>query len=184
VQNPFLIGKRLYLRALEEADAPSYVRWMNDPEVNRTLAGGAFPLNLPKELDYIRKACADESGLNLAIILKDGDWHIGGVGLHRIRQVHQTATFGIMIGETDCWGKGYGTEATRLMLRHGFRSLNLNRISLTVYDYNSRGIRAYEKAGFRREGLLRREIYTEGAFHDVIVMGILREEWEPEKAAG
>lgn len=73
MENPFLIGKRIYLRALEETDAPCYVRWMNDPEVNRTLAGGVFPLNLPKELEYIRKVCADESGLNLAMVLKDGD---------------------------------------------------------------------------------------------------------------
>jgi RimJ/RimL family protein N-acetyltransferase len=180
MQNPFLVGKHLYLRALEETDAPRYVRWMNDPEVTRTLACGVFPLNLPSEVEYIRKVCADQNGLNLAILLKNGDRHIGGAGLHGIRQVHRTAAFGIMIGEKDCWGQGYGTEATRLLVRHGFRSLNLNRISLHVYDYNARAIRAYEKAGFKREGVLRQEIYAEGAYHDVVVMAILKEEWRAE----
>lgn len=177
MQNPFLVGEQTYLRALEEADAPNYVRWLNDQEVNRTLAPGNFPLNLPKEQEYIRKAYADQNGLTLAIILKDGNRHIGGTGLHSIRQVHRVAMFGIMIGEKDCWDKGYGTEAARVMIRHGFETLNLNRIWLNVYDFNPRGIRAYEKAGFRREGVLRKEVYAEGTYHDVIVMGILREEW-------
>ncbi len=155
MQNPFLIGEQVYFRALEEADATNYVRWLNDPEVNRTLAAGNFPLNIPREQEYIRKLYTDQNGLNLAMVLKDGDRHIGGAGLHDIRQVHRAATFGIVIGEKDCWGKGYGTEAARVMVRHGFETLNLNRISLNVYDFNPRGIRAYEKAGFRKEGVLR-----------------------------
>ena len=178
MQNPFLIGEQVYFRALEETDAPNYVRWLNDPEINRTLAAGNFPLNLPREQEYIRKLYTDQNGLNLAMALKEDDRHIGSAGLHGIRQVHRAATLGIVIGEKDCWGKGYGTEAARLMVRHGFQTLNLNRISLNVYDFNPRGIRAYEKAGFKREGVLRQEAYAEGAYHDVIVMGILREEWD------
>ena len=177
MQNPFLIGEQVYFRALEEADAPCPVQWLNDPEVNRTLMVGNFPLNLLREQDFIRKLYTDQKSLILAIVLKDGDRYIGNTGLHDIHPVHRVATFGIAIGAKDCWGKGYGTEATRLMVRHGFETLNLNRISLNVYDYNERGIRAYEKAGFKKEGVLRKALYAEGAYHDVIVMGILREEW-------
>ncbi len=184
MQNPFLMGEQIYLRALEEADAPHYVRWLNDTEVNRTLMAGSFPLNLLKEQEYIRKLYTDQRGLNLAIILKDGDRHIGSTGLHDIQQVHRNATFGIVIGEKDCWGRGYGTEAARLMVWHGFHTLNLNRISLNVYDFNVRGIRAYEKAGFQKEGVLRQAMYAEGTYHDILVMGILREEWEEARRAG
>lgn len=92
--------------------------------------------------------------------------------------------FGIVIGEKDCWGKGYGTEVTRLMVWHGFQNLNLNRIWLNVYDFNPRGIRAYEKAGFKKEGALRQAMYAEGKYHDTFVMGILREEWEAGQRTG
>ncbi len=184
MQNPFLIGEQVYLRPLEEADVPICVRWLNDPEVNRTLMAGRFPLNLLREREYIQKLYKDQENLILAIILKDGDRHIGNTGLEDIHPVHRSAMFGIVIGEKDCWGKGYGTEAARLMVRHGFQTLNLNRISLNVYDFNPRGIRAYEKAGFRKEGVLRQAVYAEGTYHDTLVMGILREELEEARQAG
>lgn len=180
MQNPFLIGEQIYLRAVEETDAPDYVRWLNDPEVNRYLEMGRFPLNLLREQEYVRKLYTDQKNLSLAIVLKDGDWHIGSVGLHGLHQVHRSASFGIVIGEKDCWGKGYGTEATRLIVRHGFQTLNLNRVYLRVIAFNIRGIRSYEKVGFVREGILRQDHYSEGEYHDVIVMGILREEWKAE----
>ena len=154
MQNPFLIGERIYLRPIEEADASNYVRWLNDAEVSRYLAA-SFPLNLFREQEYVRNLYTDRNGLNLALSLQDGDRHIGGAGIHDIHQTDRSATFGIVIGEQDCWGKGYGTEATRLLVAHGFDTLNLNRIGLNVFEFNPRGIRAYEKAGFVKEGLLR-----------------------------
>jgi RimJ/RimL family protein N-acetyltransferase len=94
-----------------------------------------------------------------------------------------------MLGEPEEWGKGYGSEATRLVLRYAFETLNLNRVWLHVYEYNERGLRAYEKAGFRREGRLRQEMFRDGRYWDTIVMGILRDEWlaarpqaQPDKA--
>ena len=180
MQNPFIIGENLYLRPLEEADAPVYVRWLNDPEVSRYLEMGQFPLNLMREQDYIRNLYADQSNMNLGIVLKDDDRHIGSAGLHRIHPANRSATFGIFIGEKDCWEKGYGTEAVRLMLRHGFQTLNLNRVHLRAFEFNVRAVRTYEKAGFVQEGVLRQEHYAEGSYHNVILMGILREDWEKD----
>jgi RimJ/RimL family protein N-acetyltransferase len=87
--------------------------------------------------------------------------------------------FGIGIGVTSMWGKGYGTEATRLLVRHAFQTLNLNRVGLEVYEFNQGAIRCYEKAGFRIEGRLRQSYFADGRYWDTVVMGILREECRP-----
>ena len=92
------------------------------------------------------------------------------------------AVFGVFIGEADCWGQGYGPEVTRLVLRHSFRTLNLNRISLHVKEFNVRGIRAYEKVGFVQEGILRQDHYHDGRYHNVILVAILKDEWEALEA--
>ena len=88
------------------------------------------------------------------------------------------AAFGITIGCKDAWGKGHGTEATRLVVGHAFQVLNLNRVWLYVYEFNPRGIRVYEKVGFRTEGRLRQDAFRDGRYWDTIVMGLLRDEWE------
>ena len=111
------------------------------------------------------------------IVAREGDVPLGMTGLHKIDPRHRHAEFGIMLGDPDRWGQGHGSEATRLMVRYGFETLNLHRIWLHVYEDNARGIRAYEKAGFRKEGVLRQDCFREGRYWDTIVMGLLREEW-------
>jgi RimJ/RimL family protein N-acetyltransferase len=83
-----------------------------------------------------------------------------------------------MLGEKDCWGKGYGVEAIGLIAAHGFLMLNLNRIWLMVLDTNHRAIRAYVKAGFSKEGILRQNVFLGGGYHDTVVMGLLRSDWQ------
>lgn len=115
----------------------------------------------------------------LAIEVREGsDWvHIGNIGLHRIDWVNRVAKLGIVIGERDYWGRGYGTEAVRTMLRYAFRELGLNRVELEVFAFNARALRCYEKTGFRREGVRRKALFRDGKYHDIILMGILREEF-------
>ena len=85
--------------------------------------------------------------------------------------------FHITIGERDAWGHGYGTEAARLMLWLAFERIGLHRVGLSVFAFNERAIRSYEKAGFRVEGRLREAIARDGRYWDEIQMGILRDEW-------
>ncbi len=85
---------------------------------------------------------------------------------------------GISIGEKEYWGKGYGTDAMRVVLRYAFTELNLHRVSLTVFEYNPRAIRSYEKAGFTLEGREREAVFRSGKRTDMIYMGVLREDWE------
>ncbi len=89
---------------------------------------------------------------------------------------------GIGIGERDYWGRGYGTDAMQVLLRYAFDELNLHRVSLGVFEYNTRAIRAYEKAGFVVEGRGPQELHRDGRRWDMIFMGILREEWQRARA--
>ena len=174
---PFLIGERVYLRSVEMEDVDRFVRWFNDPVVRLTLSS-ATPLNLLREREFVERLYKDNRDVVLAIVAREGDTHIGVVGLHGMGLPNRSATFGIAIGEKAFWDKGYGTEATKLILSYGFRTLNLHRISLWVYDFNPRGVHVYEKLGFKEEGRKRESMFREGRFQDEILMGILESEWK------
>lgn len=132
---------------------PHWTRWMNDLDVTRTLAvlaGG--PLTREDEEAWYDRMRGNQAEVLFVIYELSTSRPIGTAGLHGVNHRHGTATFGIMIGEKECWGRGYGTEATRLTLDYAFSVLGLHNVLLTVYEYNRRGIRAYEKAGFRPIG--------------------------------
>jgi RimJ/RimL family protein N-acetyltransferase len=175
--NPFLIGSKVYLRPLERADAPLLVPWMNDHEVTRNLRR-YLPLSLREEEAFIEKLGKDEHGFVVGIASRETDRLLGGTGLHQIDFRNRHAQFGIFIGDNAEWGKGYGTEATWLMVKYAFETLNLNRVWLHVYEDNQRGIRAYEKVGFRQEGVLRQDTFRDGRYWNTIVMAVLRDEWD------
>jgi RimJ/RimL family protein N-acetyltransferase len=177
MKNPYLIGPTLYLRPVERADAPLLLSWVNNPEVTRTILHRP-PINLPAEEEYIDRVTRSEHDLVLLIVLKESDRPVGATGLHQIDFRNRHASFGILLGEPSEWGKGHGTEATRLIVGHAFETLNLNRLWLQVYEYNERGLRCYERVGFREEGRLRQDNFREGRYWDTLVMGILRSEWE------
>ena len=176
---PFLNGSRIYLRPLDEADLDRCLRWINDPELIVRL-GRRHPMSRTQEREWLLGQYKSESHLNLAIIVRDGDRHIGNCGFNQIDYFNRCAEFGILIGEKDAWGQGYGPEAAQLILRYGFEELGLHRIALEVYSFNEHAIRSYEKAGFVHEGTKRESYFRNGAFHDTLVMGILEEEWEKE----
>jgi RimJ/RimL family protein N-acetyltransferase len=173
---PFILGERIYLRPLDEADLDRCLRWINDPEVLVTL-GRRQPTGRAAEKEWLQEQYKSDKHMNLAIVLKDGDRHIGNCGFNEIDYINRSAVFGILIGEKDTWGQGYGPEAARIILEYGFEELGLHRIGLDVYSHNARAIRAYEKAGFIREGTLRESYYRNGVYHDTIVMSVLESEW-------
>jgi RimJ/RimL family protein N-acetyltransferase len=177
MKNPFLIGAKVYLRPLDRDDAPLILPWFNDPEVTRTLARHR-PVNLRAEEAFIDQLGQGGHDLVLGIAVRATDRLIGTTGFHHMDFTNRHCSFGISIGEKDEWGKGYGTEATTLMVRYAFDTLNLNRVWLHVFEFNERGLRAYEKVGFKREGVLRQNCFRDGRYWDTIVMGVLRDEWQ------
>lgn len=168
-----IIGEKVNIRAVERDDLPRYVRWLNDPEVRENLAM-FYPMSLAEEEKWFEDKILkrDENNKTFAIETKDGV-HIGGTGLDSINWKDRNAEFGIFIGEKDYWNKGYGTDATKTIVKFAFEEMNLARVYLRVYDDNPRAIRVYEKAGFEREGVLRKHIFRKGRYSDVIIMGIL-----------
>lgn len=181
MQNPFLVGDKIYLRPLELTDAAAIAPWFNDPEVTRFLRRYQ-PMSLFAEEEFLRRQASNETDVVLGVVDKETDQLIGSAGLHPEYRC-RTAQFGIGLGEKTSWGRGYGTEATRLMVGHAFDTLNLNRVWLHVYEYNPRAQHIYEKLGFRVEGRLRQETYRDGRYWDVIAMGLLRPEWEAVRRA-
>ena len=168
-------GEQVLLRALEPSDLPDYFRWLNDPEVVRNLVIYA-PLAMPDEEAWYEAMRADDSQMVFAIETETGQ-HIGNLGLMHINWKDRTAELGIVIGEKSQWGKGYGQDAIRTLLAFVFAEMNLNRIYLRVYAEHSIAINAYLKCGFVEEGCLRQDVYSEGKYHDMLVMGILKQEF-------
>jgi RimJ/RimL family protein N-acetyltransferase len=174
---PFLVGPTIYLRPLEVGDAQTIAPWFNDAEVRGYLRR-YYPMSVTREEEWLRGLYEGPRDIAFGIALRADDRLIGGTGLHDIEPRHRHACFGISIGDKSLWGKGHGTEATGLVLRYAFHTLNLNRVWLHVFEYNPRAARVYEKVGFRCEGRLRQDAFHDGRYWDTIVMGILRGEWE------
>jgi RimJ/RimL family protein N-acetyltransferase len=174
-----LEGNLVRLRITDpERDYAYYNTWLKDNQFARLLDSDPityWPKKMTKE--WLEKHM--DNFLQFTIFRKENDvTPIGFVGLDAINWVSGDSWVGIGIGERDYWGKGYGTDAMQVVLRYAFCQLNLHRVSLSVFDYNPRAIRSYEKAGFVREGVEPQFLEREGKRWDVILMGILRSEWK------
>jgi RimJ/RimL family protein N-acetyltransferase len=176
-----LYGERIRLRAVERDDIRTFHEYVNDPEVTRGLSM-YLPMSLADEEKWFG-SMRDPNEKPLAIEIRKGKtWKlIGNCGVFGIETANRSAELGIMIGEKKEWDKGYGAEAMTLLLRHGFWTLNLHRLFLRVYADNVRAVRSYEKAGFVLEGRLREAVYKFGRYDDVLIMSVLRSEWDARK---
>lgn len=169
-------GKNITLRSLQLSDADHFLTWMSDPEVVMFLSSDSIGLSAEEERAWILKAKKSKNGIFLSIDTKEGE-HIGIVSLRKISTVHKNAELGITIGNKKYWGQGLGTEAVILICKYGFRKCGLKRIYLNVIAYNTRGINAYKRVGFKKEGVMRQHIFKNGYFHDYICMGLLKNEF-------
>ncbi|MBN2080829.1 GNAT family N-acetyltransferase [bacterium] len=172
----YLYDETVTLTPLGPDHVPVMTRWVNDQAVlyNLAMLGGMAE---DEEHDWLNRTRSSQRDLVLGIVRRSDSRYIGNVGLHGISPENQTAEYGIMIGERDCWGQGLGTAAGRLMLDHGFNRLNLRRIFLRVLDFNQRGTKSYEKLGFQFEGRQRQQVFREGRYFDMLYMGLMREEF-------
>lgn len=181
MDNQLFQGTLLRLVAMEPTrDAVLFSKWGRDGEYVRLLDSDPPRLWSAKAIKgWIEKDLGKEPPevINFMIHTLAEDQPIGFIGLDGINWIHGEAWLGIGIGDRSFWGQGYGTEAVRLILKYAFDELNLYRISLNVFAYNERAIRAYQKAGFINEGRARDALKRDGKRSDMVFMGILQPDW-------
>lgn len=172
----FIEGKRVYLRPVEEDDLDVIYTAYWDKEARR-LTGTQTVLSRTRLQNWLETISSDNSRIDLIICLQENNEPIGDIAMMEIDHHNQNAIVRISIFTKENWGKGYGTEAMSMFLDYGFNILNLHRIELEVFAYNSRAKKSYEKLGFKQEGIIRDKLFYDGKFHDAILMGVLREEF-------
>jgi len=177
----FLSGQRVYLRALDAADvSEEYLDWILDPEVSRYLEVGRFPMSEKDLTAWIESFNDPTKAMAFAIVDEATNLHIGNITLHSIDWVHRTAEMGTMIGNRQFWGKGYATEARSLLISCAFERWGLRKLTVGNVEGNIASISSNKGLGFQEEGRLRDQVFVDGKYHDVIRLGLLRNEFRPK----
>jgi RimJ/RimL family protein N-acetyltransferase len=174
-------GAQVRLVAEEpEALSQAISRWDRNTEYHRLLDDTPSIIWSTKKVkEWFEKDLEKETGnaFNFFIRTLEDDKLIGFVELDGIRWAHGDAWVGIGIGDSQYWGKGFGTDAMHVILRYAFTELNLHRITLGAFSYNQRALLSYQKAGFIIEGRERGALLRDGERADIVFMGVLRQEW-------
>ncbi len=176
-----LVGERVTLRALTEADLPRLTEFKNDVEVE--LFGGGEPPR-PQPLSLVRNSSTSgpRTGAARTFAIEADGVFIGDCGLFNADHRGGTAEVGIGIGDRNYWGRGYGREALTLLADYGFRMQNLRKLCLTVHGSNERAIRSYRAVGFVEEGRLREHVWSGGRYEDLVLMGLFRSDFQAAAA--
>jgi RimJ/RimL family protein N-acetyltransferase len=174
-----LKGERVILRSITRADLPRLNEFNNDMQVE--LAGGGDP-PIPQSLERLEAEFNQQIGSggrdgSTFAIEADGKF-IGQCALFNFDTTGHTCELGIAIGDRDYWGQGYGREAIALLLDYAFQLRNFRKVWLRVHASNERAWRAYKACGFVEEGRLRAHVWSDGKYDDILMMGVLRVEWE------
>jgi ribosomal-protein-alanine N-acetyltransferase len=171
---------RLYLRDVLLSDATErYAAWMNDPGVTRFMETRFASHSIESLRQYIEAMRRKPDTLFLAVVLRDGERHIGNIKLGPIERVHRSADVALMIGDTASWGHGYAAEAIRAVSDHAFEHLGVRKLTAGCYAGNVGSLRAFEKAGYYVEATRRSQYFCDGAFQD----GLLMARFSPETSS-
>jgi RimJ/RimL family protein N-acetyltransferase len=172
---PTLTGSRVQLRPIAHSDIDAYLELLQDEEGLRLTGTQTTGFTREQAQQWIADIGQRDDRYDLAIVPRGQDALVGEVVLNEIDGLNRSANIRIGIRKP-CTDRGYGSEALRLMLAYAFDELRMHRVALAVYAFNLRAIHVYQKLGFRHEGVLREVLWSEGAYHDVIVMSILESE--------
>ncbi len=177
-----IAGEHVILRAFEREDAERCYRWMNDPNIVRTLKS-RYPIAFSNEMEWLQRAMQETANdRHFAIERKDDRSHIGNASIHEIDWVSRTAWFGLFIGEPTAWNRGFGGDAIGTLMRFAFDEMNLHKLRIGVFDYNERAKHVLDGHGFVVEGKLARDFYREGKWHDIVIYSVFRDSKQKEPA--
>ena len=178
---PFLDGEGISLIAQVSKFIPLIVRWNNDPEV-RHYARWALPTT-PEQIKKWFEPVSERTARNVVFFIiyhKKDKRPIGSIGFFGINWLNRNAEISATIGEPDYWGKGIVGEAATLLIKYGFTELNLHKIKAGVFNPNSRSLRAAEKLGFKKEAVLKDELYVDGEYVDAHYFSLFKRDWLKE----
>jgi RimJ/RimL family protein N-acetyltransferase len=175
---PTMDGARVTLRHHRVDDLPHVRRWYRDTELARLTRYSVLPMSDDEVDRFFHARLMSPESVAYAIDLREPSRLVGLTTFSNLDPDNGSVLFHITIGEPDAWGQGYGTEATGLMLQLAFERIGLHRVSLSVFSFNERAIRSYQKSGFRLEGRAREAILRNGERFDELSMGILAQEWQ------
>ena len=178
-----LVGDKVVLKRHVAGNLAAFMRWYADPEVSRLTRYQEGPMARPEIERFFQARVLGSDSLAMAIHEQATDRLLGTCAFSQLDGENGSALFHITIGEKDAWGKGFGTEATRLMLEHAFERLRLHRIGLSVFAFNERAIRSYRRAGFIIEGRAREAIRRDDRWWDEVEMSILDSDWRAQREA-
>ncbi|GIO08117.1 acetyltransferase [Brevibacillus reuszeri] len=169
---------RVALRKMTAEDVDVYHAWRNDVEVMQTTSPFIDNHTWESTQEFVSQVILGSSSSKSYIIVdKQTQTPIGVTALIQIDLKNRNAECIIDIGAKDYWGKGYGSEALKLLLDYAFLEMNLHRVSLRVFSFNEKAIKLYERIGFQHEGISRQFLFRAGKWHDIVHMGILQEEY-------
>ncbi len=172
----FLKGGQIYLREFRESELnKNYHVWMNDHEVNQYMETRFLPQSEEDIYNYWIEHYQKKDEPWFAICLKETNDHIGNIKLGPIDWIHRNAEISLFIGKKDLWRKGFGAEAINLITDYAFKILNLHKMKAKVYLSNKASEQAFYKCGFRIEGRLNDEVFFDGKYTDLILMGKINE---------
>ena len=174
-----LRGQRLILRAIRRSDIPFFLKWYNDPEVTQFVTL-YLPITEMQEERWIEELILKRQGQDIVLVIEvtENNNPIGTCGLHKINHKDRNAEITFIIGEKEVWKQGYGTEAAKILIEYAFNQLNLIRLSTGAYSFNTRSIQHLERLGFQKEGCQRKAVFKNGQYHDNILFGLLKDEWD------
>ncbi len=168
---------RVYLRAIHKKDKDLFLDWLNDPETTKYL-NFYRPIDEAAQINWMNHLKDDKTMVAFMICLTTSQEAVGSISLNKINQKDGNAELTIFIGKKEMRGIGLGVESTRLIVDYGFKSLNLHRIYTGAYDFNLPSINTLTRFGFLQEGVLRQSVYKDGAYHDTIIFGLLKSDYE------
>ena len=173
-----LKGKKIILRSYEKEDIEKAHEYINNYELMKFLNPSfILPRSLKSEEEYINSIDKDpDKSFSFAIDTLKGKY-IGGCGYFNVNRKNGTCYIGIFIGDKNYWGKGYGTDANKVLLNYLFNEFNIRKVLLNVFAYNKRAIKSYEKLGFKIEGTLVDNIYRDGKYYDEIIMALFKNDF-------
>lgn len=180
-----IIGKKIYLRAMELSDMDCYMDMINDPSVSNNVVGWSFPVSKQEQNNWYDQAIKDKKNKRFTIVMKNSNEAVGMVTLSGIDWQNRSAIHGIKLHPSCPKGQGIATDAIMTLMQFAFEEVNLNRLDGSWITYNTASKKLYEKCGWHEEGIKKQAIYRNGGYHDLAFCGILRSEYyEAKKRLG